>query len=162
MSPSAVGTRFAEAYIAEFADDGANESNNYADPDAYMTPQPRLVVDLPGSGTDNPIDWQQLVLAEAVTQNGILETSGTREYIGAHWRDVTPFSLVRDSEGSPYFSYAGAPVELNDTLVDYVMEVLRKTAWLDINNEKQMDISPNGIGTTRSVPMTERAMKSTL
>ena len=133
-TPSAFGNRVAEAYIAHYADDGANEANDYADPADYTPDQPRLIVDIPGSGTDDPLVWQQLILAEAVTQNGIPEASGIREYIGAHWGAVTPFAMVRSEPGVPYYELENAPLTLTDELIAHTMEVLRRTSWLDVAN----------------------------
>ncbi|HRX86232.1 MAG TPA: hypothetical protein P5572_14525, partial [Phycisphaerae bacterium] len=144
-SPAAIGNRIGEAYIAAFANDGANEANNYADPVPYTTDVPRLVVDEPGSNTTDATQWQQLVLAEAVTQNGIPQGAGVQGYIGSHWRDVQPFALQRSAPGVPYF-VVDAPTTLNDDLVDAAVEVLRRTSELDIANGVTIDISPGAIG----------------
>jgi hypothetical protein len=145
-SPVAFGNRVANAYIQAFAEDGANEANDYTDPEGYTPDQPRLTVDLPGSATEDPIVWQQLILAEAVTQNGIAEGSGVREYIGAHWGAVTPFAMARTAPGQPYYPMDNAPLTLNDSLVEHTMEVLQRTAWLDVDDTTMIDISPASLG----------------
>jgi len=145
-TPDALGNRIGEAYIDAFANDGANEANNYADPTRYQHDEPRLVVDNPGTQTDDYLVWQQLVLAEAVTQNGIPEGSGTREYIGAHWGDVTPFAMTRSAPDAPYYTVGEAPHELNERLLSAIMDVLRYTAWLDVDAPQTVDISPASIG----------------
>jgi len=145
-TPRALGNRIGQAYIDAFADDGSNEANDYADPEDYTPDQPRLIVDLPGSATDDPLVWQQLILAEAVTQNGIPEGSGSREYIGAHWGAVTPFAMARPSPGAPYYDIGEPPVALDQRLVDASVEVIRFTAWLDIDDGEMMDVSPASIG----------------
>ncbi len=145
-SPRAVGNRIGEAIIDEFANDGANEENNYADPDGYESDQPRLIVDEPGVETSDPTQWQQLLLAEAVTQNGISEGAGVREYVGAHWRDVTPFAMTRPDGEDTYFQPTMTPAEMNDDLIDAAVEVIRKTSELDIEDDVMMDISPAGYG----------------
>ena len=145
-TPRALGNRIGEAYIAAYADDGANEQNDYADPNRFAPDEPKLTVDNPGTPSEDYLNWQQLILAEAVTQNGIPEGSGVRAYIGAHWGAVTPFAMTRPGPDQPYFAGAEPPLELNDYLLDAVMQVLRYTAWLDVDDETTGDISPAAIG----------------
>ncbi len=144
-SPAAFGNRVAQAYIDAFADDGANEQNNYADPDGYTPSTPRLTVDQPGANADDPTMWQQIVLAQSVTQNGIPEGSGVRGYIGAHWGDVTPFALTRAAAGVPYFELDG-PATLDDELVQATVELVRKSAELDASDGVMINISPGAYG----------------
>ena len=145
-APSEVGNRVGAAVIEAFADDGCNEQNNYADPDEYEPDNPLLVVDDPGTHLDHPLIWQKLVLAEAVTQNGIVQGSGAQPYIGAHWRNVTPFALERSASGVPYFAGDSPPTELDDDLIDAVVEIIRKSAELDLSDGERWDISPGGYG----------------
>lgn len=142
----AVGNRIGAALVAHWADDGANEANNYADPDDWLPTQPKLVVDLPGTAVDDPTQWQQLILAEAVTQNGIPEGSGGRGYIGGHWGAVEPFAMVRPEPGKPYYDIGEPPVALDDALVAAAVQVIRRTAWLDVDDGTTIDISPGAIG----------------
>ena len=145
-SARALGNRIGEAYIEAYADDGANEQNNYADPADFLPSEPRLTVDNPGTPSEDFLTWQQLILAEAVTQNGIPEGSGTREYIGAHWGAVIPFAMTRPAPEQPYYAGAEPPLALDEKLVEAVMQVLRLTAWLDVDDETMVDISPASIG----------------
>lgn len=142
-----LGLRIAEAIIQAFADDGANEDNGYADPDDFAPDQPRLVVDLPGTKTETPTTWQQLSLAKAETQNGIAEGSGVRDYVGAHWGAVTPFALPADaaSQNGP-LDTGEPPLRLNDDLARAALQVLAKTAELDFEDGKRIDISPGALG----------------
>lgn len=142
----ALGNRIGARVIAEFADDGARESENYLAPDAYTPANPVMVVDLPGNEMTDPIKWQELVIAEAVSQNGIPEGSGVRPYVGPHWRFVTPFALVRPGPDEPYLDIGEPPTELNDELIGHYVDVLRKTAELDFENGAMMDISPGAYG----------------
>ncbi len=144
--PRALGNRIGAAVVAEFADDGANEAGNYVDPDGYRPDNPPMVVDLPGTNVDDPARWQQLVIAEAVTQNGIPEGSGVRGYVGPHWGAVTPFALERPAPGAPYIDIGDPPLTLDDAVVDGAVEVIRKTAELDIDDGEMMDISPGAYG----------------
>lgn len=145
-SPRALGNRIGFGVIEAYAADGANEVNNYADPEGYVTPVARLVVDLPGVVTGDPTRWQELVLSEAITQNGISLESGTQLYIGSHWGKVVPFALERPGAGQPYLDIGEPPTALNDDLVDAAVDVIRKTAELDIADQVRWDLSPGGYG----------------
>lgn len=140
--PRSLGNRIGRRIIESFAADGANEAEDYADPDAFEPDNPRLVVDRPGTTMANPTLWQRLVLAQAVTQNGIPEASGSPAYIGAQWGNVAPFALVRPEAGAPYLDIGQAPTALDDELVDQAVDIIRKTAELDVEDGVRMDISP--------------------
>jgi hypothetical protein len=146
QSPSAVGNSIGAAVIDETADDGSEESSNYADPSGYTPENPFLIVDEPGTYVLDPTQWQQLLLAEAVTQNGITEDAGVRVYIGAHWGSVRPFALRRDDPSQPYFAGDSPPLILDDELVDAAVEVLARQAELDVDDGILMDISPASWG----------------
>lgn len=144
--PRALGNRIGFAVIDAFANDGANEANDYADPENYAPDNPNLVVDVPGTTVENPTLWQKLVLAEAVTQNGIAMGSGVQPYIGAHWGHVTPFALERPGEDEAYLDIGDPPVELDDDLVDAAVDVIRRSSQLDIDDGVMVDISPGAYG----------------
>lgn len=101
-APRAVGMRIGDGIIAAARDDGANEDDDYADTTDYMPVNPPLVFEEPGTPATNPFRWQELNLAEAVTQNDIPTGSGLRGYIGPKWRDVTPFAITRPAPGALY------------------------------------------------------------
>ncbi|HET7542271.1 MAG TPA: vanadium-dependent haloperoxidase [Polyangiaceae bacterium] len=145
-TPRALGNRIGQAVIAAFADDGANEANNYADPDGFEPNSPNLVVDHPGCHADDPTEWQRLVLAKAETQNGIPANAGAQVYIGGQWGTVTPFALTRAKPGEPYLDIGHPPVAFDDALVDAAIEVLRKTSWLDVEDDTLIDVSPGAMG----------------
>jgi hypothetical protein len=144
--PRALGNRIGFAVIDAFANDGANESENYADPEGFLPDSANLVVDRPGSGTDNPTLWQRLVLAEAETQNGIPAAAGAQGYIGGHWGTVTPFSLVRPAEGEPYLDIGTPPLELDDALVGAAVDCIRRSSEIDTTDATLVDISPGAFG----------------
>jgi hypothetical protein len=144
--PRALGNRIGFGVIAAFAEDGANEANNYADPEDYAPDNPNLVVDVPGTVVENPTLWQKLVLAEAVTQNGIPAGSGVQPYIGGHWGHVTPFALERPEQDEAYLDIGDAPVDLDGDLVDAAVDVIRRTSQLDIDDGAMLDVSPGAYG----------------
>lgn len=145
-SPAALGNRVGGLVIATFAEDGANEANAYADPEAYDPETPRLVVDRPGTSATDPLKWQKLILAKAETQNGIPVGAGAQPYIGAHWGHVTPFALERPAPGAAYLDIGTPFTELNDELVEQVVDVLSRSAMMDVEDETTIDISPSAMG----------------
>jgi hypothetical protein len=145
-TPRAIGNRIAYALIARFAGDGSNESTNYAPSEAYSSDIPNLVVDVPGTRSLDPVHWQQLVLAKAVTQNGIPANSGAQAYVGPHWGAVEPFSLIRPAADAAYLDIGTPPVALDDALADAVVDVLVRGSQLDPSDGAVIDISPGKIG----------------
>jgi photosystem II stability/assembly factor-like uncharacterized protein len=144
--PRALGNRIGAAIIAEFAEDGANELENYADPDGFEPDNPYLVVDRPGTEVRDPTVWQKLVLAEAETQNGIPASAGAQPYIGGHWGDVTPFALERPADGEPYLDIGNPPLELDEPLVEATVEIIQRSAALDVEDDTMIDLSPGAMG----------------
>jgi hypothetical protein len=144
--PRAVGNRIGAAILARFASDGANEAKNYAPSEPYKSEIPGLRVDEPGTRTTDPTKWQQLVLAQAITQNGIPLAAGAQDYVGPHWGAVEPFALVRPSAGIPYLDIGHAPTVLDEHLVEEAVEIVRKSSQLDIDDGVMVDISPASFG----------------
>ena len=145
-TPRALGNRIGQTVIETFADDGANEANNYADPDSFEPDSPNLIVDRPGSHATNPAIWQRLVLAKAETQNGIPANAGAQVYIGGHWGNVKPFALERAKPGQPYLNTGTPPSELDDDLVAAAVDVLRRTSQMDVLDDSLIDVSPGAMG----------------
>ncbi len=145
-SPRALGNRIGQTIVDTFADDGANESNDYADPDAFHPDAPNLIVDQPGTTTTVPTVWQQLVLSQASTQNGISQQAGVQTPVGSHWAQVTPFSLERAEPGVPYLDIGTPPTDLDDRLVEAAMDVVQRGAQLDHEDGVNIDISPASVG----------------
>jgi hypothetical protein len=147
-SPAALGNRIGALVIAESANDGANEANDYADTTGWAPTNSPMFVDAPGAGEVVDIDtWQQLILSEAVTQNGIALDGGLQGYIGPNWGEVTPFALVAQEDGS-YFPVPEEwmPYTSNPRMHDWVIEVIRLSSLLDPADGIELDISPAGWG----------------
>ena len=144
-SPRALGNRIADAIIDHGQTDGANEENNYKDNTGWVSKNAPLFVDTPENLMVDPMDFQPLNLTVAVTQNGIAVDSGVQGYIGAQWRDVTPFSMVRPSPGALYHTPGVLP-KFDDKTREDVVDVIRKTSWLDPTDPATMDISPGAFG----------------
>ena len=145
--PVAVGNRMGQAVIDRFLEDGANELGGYADTTGWAPTQPVMVVDRPGTPVVDPDVWQQLNLATAETQNGIVLEESVQPYIGAHWREVEPFALVRDGDTGLYSDPGpGYPSVGDPEMVDWVVQVVRKSAELDHTDGVEIDIGPGGLG----------------
>lgn len=144
--PRALGNRIGAAVIAAFANDGSNEDANYASPAPVPSDVPNLVVDVPGTKTSNPVRWQRLVIAQAVTQNGIPQGAGAQDYVGPQWGEVTPFGLTRPSPDSAYLDIGAPPLTIDDTLIAETVESIRRSAELDIEDDTLLDISPGAYG----------------
>jgi hypothetical protein len=161
-TPRALGNRIGDAVIAAYADDGANEANNYADPQGFLPDVPKLVVDRPGTDTEDPLRWQRLVLAKAETQNGIAVDAGAQGYIGGQWGEVTPFALVRPEPGATYLDIGTPPQSLDD-LVEPVVDSIRRSSELDVDDDTLIDVSPaslgnNSLGANDGAGYTENAL----
>ncbi|MFZ5441291.1 MAG: DUF6851 domain-containing protein [Myxococcota bacterium] len=142
----ALGNRVAAAIIAAHRDDGANEGANYADP-SWTPLNPPLVVDLPGTTMTDPSKWQPLNLAQAVTQNGIVQPGGVQGYIGANWGHVRPFALGAPLEdGGTIYLDAGVVPAFDDAMKPMVVDVIRKSGWLDPSDTTTIDLSPGALG----------------
>lgn len=144
--PIAVGNRIGQAVIDAFIDDGANESNAYADTTGWQPLNPVMVVDRPGTPVDDPNIWQQLNLAQAETQNGIVLDTTVQPYIGPQWREVVTFALVADPMTGLYSDPDPYPTVQDAAMADWVAEVIAKTAELDFEDGVLIDISPASVG----------------
>ncbi|MCX5748579.1 MAG: hypothetical protein NT062_39525, partial [Proteobacteria bacterium] len=144
-SPRAVGNRIGEAVIAYGLTDGANEQHNYADTTGWTPTNAPLVVDRGGNTLVDPDVWQQLTLAEAETQNGIPVDAGVQGYIGAHWREVTPFAMTRATPGALYHD-PGPPPTFGPALMPALVDLIRRHSKLDPALPEMIDISPGALG----------------
>ncbi len=145
--PVAVGNRIGQAVIDRFIDDGANERNGYADTTGWEPSNPVMVVDRAGTNVEDIDVWQQLNLGTAETQNGIVLDDSVQPYIGPHWRHVEPFALELDPVTGLYSDPGDGYPTVNDpVMADWVLEVIEKTAQLDVDDGVMIDISPGAIG----------------
>lgn len=143
-SPAAFGNRIAETILEFGLTDGSNEADGYvAD---YVSVNPPLVVDRPGTEMNDPNRWQPLELEVMEAQNGIPLTDTVQTFVGPNWGGVTPFSLPpADAAGVTHDP--GPPPMLGDADTDgdfklAVNEVIRYSATLDPNDDDLIDLSP--------------------
>ncbi len=145
-APRAVGNRIARKMIEAFREDGANEAGGYADTTGYLSPNPPLYVDAPGTECAEPERWQPLNLSVAETQNGILLSSGLQTYLGAHWESVRPFALERTAPSRPYFETQFDGSLDQPHLKAWVVDLLRRSAEVGAAESEWIDISPGALG----------------
>lgn len=145
--PIAIGNRVGEAVIQRFVNDGANETNGFADTTDWQPQNPVMIVDISGTNVEDPNIWQQLNLGTAETQNGIVLDESVQPYIGPQWRHVEPFALELDPMTGLYSDpIDGYPTIDDPEMADWVVEVIRKTAELDVSDGVELDIGPGGRG----------------
>lgn len=145
-SPRAVGNRIGKAIIEAHVNDGSNEANNYADTTMFRAVNMPLAVESATRSPASDIDqWQPLDLAIAATQNGIPLAAGIQGYIGAQWRDVKPFAMVRATPTSLYGD-VGAPPRITPTTMAWAVDIIRKSSKLTVDASETKDISPGAYG----------------
>ncbi len=145
-SPLALGNRIGAAIVAMHAEDGANEGANYADTTSWMPMNPPLVVDEPQIVLPFPSYWQQINIAEAATQNGIVVPSGVQGYIGANWGEVRPFALEARRPDGLYLDPGTPPVFDDPRMPEWVVQMVRLEADLAVDPARTIDISPGAYG----------------
>ncbi len=143
--PIALGNRVAHRVIAASANDGSNQTHDYADTTGFVSPNSPLVYDEPGTTMKDPNVWQPLNLSIAATQNGIVLPAGIQSYIGALWDGVTPFAAKRGSSDVPWGG-AGPPPKVGPAMKGWITEVIRKESEMDPSDASTMDASPGAYG----------------
>ena len=146
VTPRALGNRVAQTIIAATLDDGANEANGYTDTSGYVAVNQPLIVDQPGVTLADPNHWQELNLAVAETQNGIVTPAGVQSYIGSNWPQVTPFAMARPAPDAAYHNAGPAPTWDQPEMQLWIADLLRKSAELDHTDGRTLDISPGATG----------------
>jgi hypothetical protein len=143
---AALGARVGAAVVAAFAADGANEAHDYADTTGYAAANPPLVVDLPGAPAKDPDVWQELNLAVAETQNGIIVEAGKQPYIGSNWGFVKGFATPAPDAAGVVHPAGPAPKVADADTAAQVLQVIRRSAQLDAGDGAALDISPGAYG----------------
>jgi hypothetical protein len=161
-SPAALGNRIAQTVIASGLADGANELNNYAiPPGAYMSVNPPLTFDNPGTVMNDPNHWQALhFVGGRIDQFGRPIGESTQRHLTPFWGAVAPFAMTA-SDRSPNGVYhdQGPHPQLNTaTEAKFkadALQLIRLSAELDPNDGSMIDISPATRGNTPNAPLTE-------
>ena len=160
-SPEAVGYRIADALIAHGLQDGANEVNDYADPN-YRPYNGPLIFKLPGTNGSvyNPNRWSPLAFDFRCFQNDTPVPSGgeTQVFVGSNWNDVAPFALTREGDGL-YLDPGPPPMAVEwDTATrrivgpgdlefkEQMLAVVRYSARLNPDDAPVLNLSPRVTG----------------
>ena len=147
-SPAAFGNRIAETILEFGLTDGSNEAEGYvAD---YVSVNPPLVVDRPGTDMNDPNRWQPLELEVMEAQNGIPLEDTVQTFVGPNWGSVASFALP-DADADGLTFDPGPPPMLGDPATDdefkaAVNEVIGYSATLDPASGETIDISPAAEG----------------
>lgn len=148
-TPAAVGNRVGARIVNAFADDGANEVNDYQDATDYFATNPPMLVEGPGAGANDPDVWQELSLEVAVSQNGIPVAAGAQQYIGSNWRDVEPYALPDDVDGDGLrLPLPPPPAFESEQMKREVQQLLEMSSILTegAGGTDTIDISPGAYG----------------
>ncbi|MEM9081385.1 MAG: vanadium-dependent haloperoxidase [Verrucomicrobiota bacterium] len=143
-SPAAVGNRVAATVLAYSSTDDSRESTGYDDPTYAPVNQPLIVARF-GTTLSDPNRWQPLAFDFRVTQNGIIANQ-VQTFVGAHWGDVRPFALSRESSGAIYFDPGTPPLYGSIEYAENNLEVIEFSRWLDPDDGVVLDYSPGSIG----------------
>lgn len=151
-TPRALGNRVGRAVLDAFRLDGANEAEGYADPEGYEVDSAPLSVDRPGTVAADAGRWQPLLLARAVSANGIRLGSGVQTFLGAHWGGVTPFALERPAPEAPYLELGDSPLALDAARLADVVDAIARGAELGVADGVRWQVSADHAATPASPP----------
>jgi hypothetical protein len=160
-SPAAVGNRVAQAVISRSLLDGANETNNYANPPGFTPVNSPLTFELPGTTMVDPNRWQALhFLGDRIDQFGRPILESTQRNLTPFWGNVAPFAMTAaDRSSNGVYHDQGMPPSLNDRPKEAqfkqdALTLIRLSAQLDPNDGMMIDISPATRGHTPDAPFT--------
>jgi hypothetical protein len=162
-SPAGVGNSVFDAVSAWFINDGARQTNGtqsapYPDQPqgsgGYVYTNPALATGRAGidDGFGNTVvdinRWQRLLVINAVDQNGFPQ-GPTQNYLGAQWLGVRPFALARTDATKPFIDPGPPPLFGGATHAEFVsnvVEVIRYSSQLTVDDNVMVDISPASFG----------------
>jgi hypothetical protein len=136
--PVALGNRIARQVLAQATGDGSNESGDYLAPLPFVSPNPALISEHPGTAMTDPSAWQPIYLP-----------GGAQTFETSQWGAVTPFALKQTSgsgSGSGSGSEVGSAPKVGAEMKRWVVEVLRKESELDPADGATLDIAPDSMG----------------
>ncbi|MEM7392639.1 MAG: vanadium-dependent haloperoxidase, partial [Verrucomicrobiota bacterium] len=148
---AALGNCIGQRMLDFAIDDGANESNNYADTSGYVPANEPLIIAVSGTTMQRPNQWQPLAFEFRITQNG-LEAEAIQTFIGAHWLYVRPFAMTRPGPTNLFYDPGKPPhIYVTDAAEEAafksnVVTVIEFSSRLDPDSGDMIDISPGGPG----------------
>jgi len=169
-TPAGLGNTIYDAVSAYFLEDGSRQTAGTPFPTAnppvaypdYPPGHPRRYVfsNPPmnpflhrfDDGTNNTVvdvnKWQRLIVAGSIDQNGFPQNP-LQGYLGAQWLWVRTFSLGRVDGDKPWIDPGPPPFlgsERHQEFLNNLVEVIRASSQLGIEDGVTVDISPNAIG----------------
>ncbi len=165
---AALGLYLADCIIELGLQDGANESNDYAN-EIYQPANVPLQPEQPGTpGMDDPNRWQPLELQVSIDQSGN-RVANQPAFIGAEWGQVIAFALPPDAftnferdgatwpvchdPGPPALLRAAGDGEAMPEEYQWNHSVpLYWAAHLDPDDGTMWDISPRSVGNSEELP----------
>ncbi len=154
-SAAALGNRIAQTIFEHYADDHANEENDYAN-DYYKPWNLPLLPDLPGNPwLDDPDRWQPLVLDFFIDQGGNVIIGGFPDFLSPEWGQVYPFALspadltIYHRTGFDFWTYhdPGPPPFFASEYYKWGTEMVALwSGHLDPSDGEMIDISPGTLG----------------
>ena len=174
--PAELGNYIAKCIIDYGLQDGANETNGYAN-QYYAPVNLPLRPNLPGDPSITDLNrWQPLQFTQFVDQSGNPFGDVTPSFLGAEWGNVMPFSLqpadavVKERDGHFYKVYhdPGPPALLDTAQItanseEYKWNHELVAIWaslLDPTDGVMIDISPASSGNNSSYPANLAEMHS--
>jgi hypothetical protein len=144
-SPAALGNRIGQLVLDSTLNDGSNETNFYADTTQFLPMNQPLQPQFAGITMQHPSLWQPLLLEKPFSQNGLPQDGGAQQFVGAGWREVTPFAIKRS--GRTYFEPSIVPTQSSLEMRDvWLVDAIAKQSQLDINDPSTIDTSPANLG----------------
>ncbi len=152
-TPAGVGNAVYAMVSAFYLNDGANETNGYADwppyEGGYVPVNAPLVTGLPGDNSVTDMNQRQpLAITNALSQNG-LPLGPIQKFVGAQWLGVRPFALGRTNPALPWFDPGPQPRcnGVGDAqFKSDLLEVIQHSCALDPGNGVTINISPGAFG----------------
>lgn len=160
-SAAALGNYIADCYIRFGLQDGANETNDYANT-TYAPVNPPIFPEDPGNPDIVDLDrWQPITLSEFIDQSGNV-ISDQPEFLSPEWGQVTSFAL-RSADRTTYtrdgFDYqvyhdpGPPPTSPGDNYKWGFSMVAVWSGHLDAADGIMIDISPASIGNNPPLPV---------
>ncbi len=159
-SAAALGNYIAACYIGFGMQDGANETNDYANT-VYAPVNPPIFPEDPGNPDIVDLDrWQPITLSEFIDQSGNV-IANQPEFLSPEWGQVTPFALTdvdkttytRDGFDYEVYHDPGPPPGFAGD--DYRWGFSMVAVWsghLDAADGVMIDISPASLGNNPPYP----------
>ena len=151
-TPAGLGNLVAQTVSAYYINDGAFQTNKYADLPAnqggYVSINPPLSVSNIVIQLVDPNHWQPLALTNGLDQNGN-PVGPFQVFLSAQWLHVRPFSLTRTDSSKPWIDHGAQPKldGVGDSQFRAeVLDVINRSSQLAASNTNLTNISPGAFG----------------